>query len=205
MHKAIAAACLFVWICLAESVEADVPRLAATVARVIDGDTLWVNLPSGPIRVRLSGIDAPEQRQPGGKESSAALAHLVLNRHVEIEPVRQDRYERMVGRLYFNHRDIAAELIAAGHVWAYRRYLRQEEAYYCGLEQSARQARRGLWAEPVADWIPPWRWRKAGNARDSSSTYPLPTEASCRQELGRSSVSPRSTPSHVSPSRTTMR
>lgn len=75
----------------------DIPRLAGTVAKIVDGDTIDVKLSSGPIRVRLTSIDTPEKGQPWGKEAAAALSRLVLNRPVEIEPFGQDRYDRMIG------------------------------------------------------------------------------------------------------------
>jgi endonuclease YncB( thermonuclease family) len=44
------------------------------VLRVIDGDTIEVQLGSGPIRVRLNSIDTPEKDQPWGPQAHAALA-----------------------------------------------------------------------------------------------------------------------------------
>ena len=51
-------------------------------ARVIDGDTLEVELDCGfsvrvEAAVRLLGVDAPELREPGGIEARAALSALV--------------------------------------------------------------------------------------------------------------------------------
>lgn len=39
------------------------PVLLGTVTKVTDGDTIKVELSSGPITVRLSSIDAPESNQ----------------------------------------------------------------------------------------------------------------------------------------------
>jgi endonuclease YncB( thermonuclease family) len=46
--------------------------LIGTVTRVIDGDTLDVKLSSGPIRIRLYGVDTPEKNQPHRKKASGA-------------------------------------------------------------------------------------------------------------------------------------
>src|SRR5262245_61791988 len=62
------------------------PVLPGTVTRIIDGDTIDVQLSTGPIRVRLHGVDTPERDQPWGKESTAALTALVMGKDVEIEP-----------------------------------------------------------------------------------------------------------------------
>ena len=50
------------------------PVLVGRVTRVVDGDTIEVKLDSGPIRVRLHAIDAPEEAQPYGKEATAMAA-----------------------------------------------------------------------------------------------------------------------------------
>jgi endonuclease YncB( thermonuclease family) len=49
-----------------------------------------VRLDSGPIRVRLHAADTPERAQSYGKEATVALATLVLNKTVEVEPFEQD-------------------------------------------------------------------------------------------------------------------
>jgi len=46
------------------------PVLVGTVIKVVDGDTIDVQLSSGPIRVRLHGINTQERGQPWGKEST---------------------------------------------------------------------------------------------------------------------------------------
>ena len=50
----------------------DTPVLTGSVIKVIDGDTITVQLQSGPIKVRLDAIDAPESNQPGGNAATAA-------------------------------------------------------------------------------------------------------------------------------------
>jgi len=50
------------------------PVLVGQVVKVIDSDTIDVQLDSGPIRVRFHGSDAPERAQPHGKEATTALS-----------------------------------------------------------------------------------------------------------------------------------
>lgn len=156
----------------------DTPRLPGTVKRVIDGDTLEVLLTSGPIRVRLYGVDAPERNQPGGTEATRALTTLVDGKRVQIEPQNQDRYNRMVGVVYLGNRDINGAMIERGHAWAYRRYLRRSETQYCKLEQSARSRQLGVWAGQA---VAPWRWR----TRERSAQNVAETAATCAAALGR--------------------
>ena len=96
------------------------PVLVGTVSRVVDGDTIVVQLSSGSIRVRLYGIDAPEHNQPGGPEATAALKSLVGGARVELEPVSQDRYNRMVARVRRGRMDVNAQMVRQGHAWVYR-------------------------------------------------------------------------------------
>lgn len=133
------------------------PVLLGKVTRVVDGDTLIVQLSSGPIRVRLYGIDAPEHDQPGGREATAALTLLVGGARIELEPVSQDRYFRMVARVRRGRVDVNAEMVRQGKAWVYRRYLRAEDRDWCTLENAARRAHKGLWA--LDHPIPPWDFR----------------------------------------------
>src|ERR1700716_3762504 len=102
------------------------PILFGTVTRVVDGDTLVVQLSSGPIRVRLYGIDAPEHNQPGGREAATALTSRVGGERVELEPINQDRYSRMVARVLRGQLDVNAQMIRMCDAGVYRRYLRRE-------------------------------------------------------------------------------
>jgi endonuclease YncB( thermonuclease family) len=160
--------------------EAKTPRLRGTVTRVIDGDTLEVKLSSGPIRVRLYGVDAPERRQSFGKESTAVLEELVGGKAVEIAPESQDRYSRIVGVVYVGKQSINGEMIERGAAWAYRRYMHKSDADYCRFEISARKSKRGLWKASEAR--APWEFRRKGPFLD----YSRETEALCIASIGQS-------------------
>jgi len=138
----------------ARALPAEQAVLAGRVTRVIDGDTFDVLLSTGRIRVRLQGVDAPEHDQPGGSESSLWLQQRVLNRELLIEPVAQDRYERMVAIVYVDDANLNRQLLSSGHAWAFRRYLRAADRTFCDLEYAARRAQAGLWglAGPRAPW-----------------------------------------------------
>ena len=109
----------------------DLPVLVGTVTKIVDGDTIDVQLSSGPIRVRLHGVDTPERGQPWGKESTAALTALVMGKEVDIEPFSQDRYERMIGIVFLGDLNVNLELVKRGHAWAYRQYMRKEDSALC--------------------------------------------------------------------------
>jgi micrococcal nuclease len=85
-------------------------RIPATVTRVVDGDTLWVQIDDGtPVLVRLIGIDAPETKHPSkpiqcfGGEAWTRTAGLVPHgARVELERDVQvrDRYGRMLAYVW---------------------------------------------------------------------------------------------------------
>ncbi len=143
------------------------PTLAGTVIHVYDGDTIKVQLASGPIIVRLHSIDTPEQDQTWGKEATAALANRVQGRQVSLDVVTQDSYERLVADVFIGEESINAWMVQQGNAWAYRHYL--EDNRFCSWEAEARVAGRGLWGQPADTWRAPWQWRAAG--RGESVTY----------------------------------
>jgi endonuclease YncB( thermonuclease family) len=94
--------------------------------RVVDGDTLRC----GDMRVRLSGIDAPELEghcNPGrtctpgdGNASRARLEALVKGAAIECQQTDIDRYGRTVARCTANGRDLSCAQVHSG--FAVRRY-----------------------------------------------------------------------------------
>ncbi len=137
--------------------------LPGTVIRVVDGDTVDVRLSSGPIRVRLYGIDTPERTQPFGAAASAYLTTMIKGQEVQLLPVAQDAYDRIVGVLYLGDANVNAELVRTGHAWAYRQYLGvlADDAAYCRLEGQARDGGFGLWSLPAGERVSPWEYRAA--------------------------------------------
>jgi endonuclease YncB( thermonuclease family) len=139
---------------------ANAAELRGRVVGIADGDTLTLLTDQREqVRIRLAEIDTPERRQPYGDRARQALAALTFGRAVEVEVVDTDRYGRTVGRVRAGAEDVNAELVRRGAAWVYRRYSRDPSLLR--LEDDARAARRGLWALPAAERVPPWEWRAA--------------------------------------------
>ena len=70
-------------------------------------------------------------------------------------------------------------LVKDGWCWWYRKYAPLDTELE-GLEKSAREAKKGLWVDPVP--IPPWVYRKArrGQVLDLSDLVPLDAETEGR-------------------------
>lgn len=127
----------------------------ARIVRIIDGDTVLVKERGGLLRsppeerIRMWGIDAPESRQKGGKESAAYLQKITGGgKPVWMTRMSRDQYGRTVAVLHRNRADPAGsfnlEMVRGGHAWCYM-LSGPDQARYRTAEQEARRGRRGLW------------------------------------------------------------
>ena len=77
-------------------------------------------------KIRLSGIDAPEKRQPFGQRSKESLSGLVFARQVIVETDKKDRYGREVGKVRIDGIDVNLEQIKRGFAWHYTAYAKEQ-------------------------------------------------------------------------------
>ena len=130
---------------------------SAVVVRVIDGDTITVQI-AGAIRtIRLIGVDTPEtvhptkKVQPGGPEASAfakaALDRQTVRLEADPEGDQVDRYDRLLRYVYLNGENFNAILIREGYATAIRTFPYSRKREFLRLEALARKARRGIWAD----------------------------------------------------------
>lgn len=128
------------------------------VVGVVDGDTLTVQTEGqAQLRIRLHAIDSPERGQPYSDPALQLLADLVANRTIRFETVDTDSYGRSVARVYVGDTDVNAELVRRGAAWVYRKY--SDDRALLELEREAREQKRGLWALPESQRVPPWEYR----------------------------------------------
>lgn len=129
----------------------------AEVLYVSDGDSLTVRVAGNHVKVRLADIDAPERKQPYGKQSRDSLRELVFKRQVRIDGRAVDQYGRTIAQISLDGLDVNREQVRRGMAWAYA--YRGADKPYQDVQDEAQAAMRGLWS--LADPQPPWRWRKA--------------------------------------------
>lgn len=139
-------------------------QIVGRVVAVADGDTLTVlTADKEQHRIRLSGIDAPEQSQAFGSVSKRHLSDLAFNKEVVVEYDKRDRYGRIVGKVFAAGQDVCLGQLEAGLAWHYKKYEREQPAedrpIYARSEVAAREARRGLWQD--TNPVPPWEFRHA--------------------------------------------
>ena len=147
---------------LLASLTCNAATIEGKVVGVADGDTITVlDATNTQHKIRLSGIDAPEKKQPFGNHSKESLSELVFAKTVTVETDKLDKYKRNVGKVQVNGVDANLEQVKRGMAWHYKAYEREQPAVdrkaYSDAENEANAARRGLWSD--ADPVPPWVFR----------------------------------------------
>ena len=145
------------------------------IVGVIDGDTVDLLTDAKVlIRVRLSGIDAPEKKQAFGSVAKQALSELAFNRTVLITGEKKDRNGRLIGKITVAGTDVNLRMVQLGYAWHFKKYEREQppddRLRYAKAELTARSQRIGLWVdkEPVA----PWEFRSSRQANSKSANPP---------------------------------
>ena len=143
--------------------DATAATLAGRVVGVSDGDTVTVlTAENRQFKIRLSGIDAPEKKQPFGTHAKETLARQLFGQAVVVEWSKTDRYGRIVGKIEVDGVDANLEQVREGSAWVYTQYLRElpveDRKLYLEAERLAKAERRGLWRDEQPE--PPWQWRR---------------------------------------------
>jgi micrococcal nuclease len=162
---ALAVIALLALAACAEQKQASTPvadgLVAAEVERVVDGDTIIVELDGERVRVRYIGIDTPESVKPDspaecfGTQASDANHELIDGRTVYLESDIEDEddFGRLLRYVYVDDPDggdrifVNAALVSAGFAEAVSfrpNTTRQDELNQA--ESDAREARRGMWS-----------------------------------------------------------
>lgn len=133
-------------------------NFSGKVTSVIDGDTIEIlNNEKEVTRIRLKGIDCPERSQAFGTKAKQFTASLCFGMTIAINGSEKDYYGRTLGDVVLpDGKILNHELVKAGLAWHYKKYSSDETL--ARLEKEAKEAKRGLWADPES--IAPWEFRK---------------------------------------------
>jgi micrococcal nuclease len=139
--------------------QAQPSALLGYVTRVLDGDTIYVQIGGQIEKVRYIGVNTPEIHHPTkGTEPYGAAAREANRRLVEgrwvtlvLDVQPRDRFGRLLAYVYIGNRFVNAELVWQGYAEAatYPPNVRYAD-YFVDLQRRAREAKRGLWADPDA-------------------------------------------------------
>lgn len=130
----------------------DVPAgQPAAVTHVTDGDTIEVEIDGRLYDVRYIGIDTPERDEPFYAEARQANRQLVEGKTVTLvkDVSETDEFGRLLRYIYLQDGTfVNAELIRQGmaRVVTFPPDVAMVD-YLAALQQEAREAERGLWAE----------------------------------------------------------
>ena len=113
--------------------------LEGVVTRIVDGDTIHVDLGGRVETVRYIGVNTPELlhprkgEEPGGRAAAAVNRALVGDRHVrlELDAQARDRHGRLLAQVMTVPPNV------------------RHQPLFLRLQREAREAGRGLWADSV--------------------------------------------------------
>ena len=136
------------------------------VVKVIDGDTISVNIDGKIETIRLIGIDSPESVDPRkpvqcfGKEASDKAKQILMGKKVRLEsdPTQgdKDKYKRLLRYVFLEdgtnfNRPMIEEGFA--HEYTYNAPYKYQDEFKVA-ELNAREEKRGLWADNACNSLP---------------------------------------------------
>ena len=88
------------------------------------------------------------------------MVNLVLDKDVQINTSKKDRYNRHLGEVYLHNEKesifINAKMTNSGNAWVYKIY--RNNQYLNNLENYAKTNKKGLWNQN--EILEPWNYRK---------------------------------------------
>ena len=117
----------------------------ATVLRVVDGDTIDIEINGERQRVRYIGMNTPERGEPCFDEATQANVDLALGKavHLVSDVSETDRYGRLLRYVYVGDVFVNLELVAQGYAEAVL-YRPDDRHYELLSELEAEAAQAGL-------------------------------------------------------------
>jgi len=127
------------------------------VTRIVDGDTIKVNIRGKIESIRLLAIDTPETVDPRkpvqcfGKEASNKMKSFVSGKYVKLVDDKtqgnRDKYSRLLRYVYLdNGTFVNAEMVKQGYAFSYKQYPTKYLNDFNNLEKQAREKNLGLWS-----------------------------------------------------------
>ncbi len=152
------------------------------VLRIVDGDTIAVEIDGKSESVRMIGIDTPEINdsrtgvQCFGKEASEETKSLLTGAKVRLEKDdsqgERDKYKRLLA--YVFREDgvfITKKLVADGYAHEYTYDLPYKyQVQFKAAETAAREGEKGLWSPAACPTPPPERNGKSASTKTTSNT-----------------------------------
>lgn len=128
-----------------------------TVTKVTDGDSFHIANNGTDVVIRISDIDCPELKQPGGLEAKKITTKMLLGKVTEVITRGIDKYGRTLGKIITsNGKDMGVLLIQKGLAWPYPK---TKNKLVLSQYKVATKNHVGIWAAPSPP-EPPWEYRR---------------------------------------------
>ncbi len=133
-----------------------------SVVRVIDGDTIVVNINGNDEKVRLIGVNTPETVDPRkpvqcfGREASNFVKNMLTGKTVRLDSdstqSNRDKYGRLLRYVYLGDILVNEEIISSGYGYEYTYQIPyQFQKEFKASENYARDGNLGLWAKDTCN------------------------------------------------------
>lgn len=136
----------------------DLEKVTAKVKKVVDGDTLTVDIKGKETKIRMLLLDTPESVKPGekqpmkyGKEASAYTKKLLEGKNVELFydiGQKEDLYKRELAYVYLDGKCVEADILRQG-LGVVRYVNKPSVTLYDDLksaQEEAKKAKKGVWS-----------------------------------------------------------
>ena len=137
--------------------------ITGTLVSVHQGDIFTIKSTSSDeklYKIRLSGIDTPEPKQPFGLKAKEFTEAEIIDIEIQVEYSSTDFYGRLIGSVLLSRgRVLNEELVRNGLAWHYR-VTPSPSTSLERLQYEAWEKKLGLWVEPSP--MPPWQFRRGG-------------------------------------------
>ncbi|MCK5040620.1 MAG: thermonuclease family protein [Candidatus Aenigmarchaeota archaeon] len=128
----------------------------AKVIRIIDGDTIEVQIGTIIEKIRIIGLDTPETKHPTkgvqcfGKEATEKMTELTKGKTITLEKDHsgdnRGKYGRLLRYVIIEGKDIGLQMVKEGYGISYVKYPHSKIQQYNKAETLAKTNKRGLWA-----------------------------------------------------------
>jgi micrococcal nuclease len=125
---------------------------------IIDGDTFNMKIDGQIIKIRVYGIEAPEKKQPYGKEAGEALRNLIDGKEIRLRMIGDTTFGRPVGEPWLGDSlNVSLWMVKNGHSWWWPKKYSKKDIKLKEAEEEARVKKLGLWASD--DAVAPWDFK----------------------------------------------
>ncbi|HEX5696176.1 MAG TPA: thermonuclease family protein, partial [Acidimicrobiia bacterium] len=123
------------------------PRPSALVTRILDGDSVLIDLDGDESAVRLAGVNAAEEGECYHEQAADHLRGLLDGRIVGVEEVGTDQFDRTLAYLWLDDRLVNLGLVEQGFAIALTPGPDEEAGeLLLAAEESAYSGMIGLWS-----------------------------------------------------------